>query len=54
MKGAAELVAPDAGELFELALQSIARPAPAIPESPIIVASKAGKKKPARKSGSTD
>lgn len=51
MKGAAELVGSDARELFELALQSIARPAP---DPPIIEAPKAGKKKPAKKSGSAD
>ena len=51
LKDAADLITPDGVKSFERALQSIARPAL---NAPIIGASKTGKKKPAKKSGSTD
>lgn len=53
LKDAAQLAGKDGEQLFERALQSIARPSPPTrSDAPIIEAPKAGKKKPARKSGS--
>lgn len=55
MKDAAELVSADGAQLYERAMETLARPTglPKKADAPIINASKAGKR-PAKKSGSAE
>lgn len=56
VRDAAELMSADGAQLFERAMETLAMPAqlPSNPVDPIIRTMKAGKKKPAKKSGSAE